>query len=260
MPRPDPARRPATTGTTTGTTTGPSRLVFIGVIAAAVIVAVVIAVFLNRPESHQSYDGAVPAGGSSAADGINPYHSLSLPTGVPTVEVYEDFQCPFCKDLETANGDAMLAQAKAGKIRLIWHPVTFLEDNLKNAPSSTIATNGLYCAADAHKAGAYHRAAFAGQPEKEGAGFSVADIKKFGRQAGIDGAARTKFDSCVDKVRYNGFVSATADNAGRDGVNSTPSVFIDGEELSPTKNSQEYGKLLKTPDSFDSVLASMEAK
>ncbi|GGB40220.1 hypothetical protein GCM10011492_33780 [Flexivirga endophytica] len=255
MPRPD-SRAPAAKISTTG----PSKLVFGGALAVALLAAIVIAVLLNRPASHEPYAGPVPTGGTKGANGLNPYSSLTVRTGVPTVDVYEDFQCPFCKQLETQNGEAMLAQAEAGKIRLVWHPVTFLEDNLKNAPSSTIAANGLYCAADAGKAATYHRAAFAGQPKKEGDGFSVADIKKFGKQAGIKGAALTTFDRCVDKGTYDGYVSATADRASRDDVNSTPSVFIDGEELSPTKNSKEYGKLLNEPNSFDSVIVAVTEK
>lgn len=248
MPRPDASQRLAASKPKTG----PSKGLIGGIIAAVLVIAVVVGVFVSQANKSGAYSGSVPQGGTSNAQGLQAYPGVKLQAGAPTVDLYEDFQCPICNDLEKANGEQILADAKAGKIKLVWHLMTFLQDNLNNAPSSTIAANGLYCAADAGKAADYHKANFAGQP-KEGVGYKISDIKKFGQQAGITGAALTKFNSCVDNGSYDKYVSATMDNAGKAGVNGTPTIFIDGKELN--SSSADYATLLQTKNSFNSVLA-----
>ncbi len=253
MPRPDASQRLAATKPKDG----PSKGLIGGVVAAVIVVAIVVAVFVTQANKSGSYSGPVPASGTSNADGLRAYPDVKLASGAPTVDIYEDFQCPICNDLEKANGEQILADAKSGKIKLVWHLMTFLEDNMKNAPASTIAANGLYCAADAGKAAEYHKATFAGQrPEKQeaqGDTFKNADIKKYGKEAGITGAALTKFNSCVDNVTYKKYVKATMDNAGKNGVTGTPTLFFNGKELS--NSSADYTSLLQTKNSFDGVLA-----
>lgn len=257
MPRPDASQKLATIKPKDG----PSKGLIGGVIAAVIVVAIVVAVFVTQAnKSDSSVTGAaVPTGGTKGGNGLRAYPDVKLTAKAPTVDIYEDFQCPICNDLEKANGEQILADAKSGKIKLVWHLMTFLEDNMKNQPASTIAANGLYCASDAGKAAEYHKATFAGQrPEKqEAAGdtFKNADIKKYGKQAGITGSALTKFDSCVDKGTYNKYVKATADQAGKDGVTGTPTVKINGKEIK--NSSADYSTLLQTKGSWDKVLAKM---
>ncbi|MBB2890891.1 DsbA family protein [Flexivirga oryzae] len=248
MPRPDASQRLAATKPKDG----PSRGLIGGIIAAVIVVIVVVAVFVTQANKSGSYSGPVPTGGTSDAKGLRAYPSVKLKSNAPTVDIYEDFQCPICKELEDANGTKILADAKSGKIKLVWHLVTFLEQNNNNAPSSTIAANGLYCAADEGKGAEYHKANFAGQPQ-EGVGYTIANIKKFGKQAGITGAKLTKFNTCVDKRTYGKYVKATADNAGKDGVTSTPTVLINGKEVKA--GSADYGNLLQTKNSWDKILA-----
>lgn len=259
MPRPDASQKLATIKPKDG----PSKGLIGGIIATVIVVAVIAAVFVTQASGggNASYSGPVPTGGTSTAKGLRAYPDVKLKSGAPTVDVYEDFQCPVCNELEKANGEPILQQAKTGKIKLVWHLMTFLEDNFKNQPASTIAANGLYCAADAGRAAEYHKATFAGQrPEQteiQGDSFTKADIKKYGKQAGISGAALTKFNSCVDKVTYKKYVKATMDNAGKNGVTGTPTLFFNGAEVSLSKHKDEYTELLGTKNSFDKVLAKM---
>lgn len=253
MPRPDASQRLAASKPKDG----PSKGLIGGIIAAVLVVIVVVGVFVTQANKSSGSAGPVPKGGTSDAKGLRAYPDVKLKAGAPTVDLYEDFQCPICNDLEKANGEQILSDAKAGKIKLVWHLMTFLEDNFHNQPASTIAANGLYCAADAGKAAEYHTATFAGQrpetQEQHGDSFTVANIKAYGKQAGITGAALTKFDSCVDKGTYDKYVKATMDNAGKAGVTGTPTIFINGKEI---KNSTaDYSTLLQVKDSWDKVLA-----
>lgn len=253
MPRPDASQKLAATKPKDG----PSKGLIGGIVAAVLVVALVVAVFVTQAnKSDGSVAGAaVPTGGTKGGHGLRAYPDVKLKANAPTVDLYEDFQCPICNDLEKANGDQILQDAKSGKIKLVWHLMTFLEDNFQNQPASTIAANGLYCAADAGKAAEYHKANFAGQPAKEGTGYTVANIKTFGKQAGITGSALTKFNSCVDKGTYKKYVKATATQAGKDGVTGTPTIKINGKEIK--NSSADYTTLLQTKNTWDKVLAKM---
>lgn len=253
MPRPDASQKLAATKPKDG----PSKGLIGGIIAAVIVVAVVVAVFVTQANKSGSYSGPVPKGGTDNADGLRVYPGVKLKSGAPTVDLYEDFQCPICNDMEKANGAQILQKAKTGQIKLQWHLMTFLEDNFRNKPASTIAANGLYCAADAGKAAEYHKATFAGQrseqAEANGDTYTTSDIKKYGKQAGIKGSALTKFNSCVTGKKYNKYVAATMDNAGKDHVTGTPTIKINGKEIK--NGSADYGALLQTKNSFDKILA-----
>lgn len=248
MPRPDASQKLAASKPKDG----PSKGLIGGIIAAVIVVLVVVAVFVTQANKSGDFSGAVPKAGTSDAKGLRAYPDVTLKADAPTVDIYEDFQCPICNELEKANGEQILADAKSGKIKLVWHLMTFLQDNLHNAPSSTIAANGLYCASDAGKGAEYHKANFAGQP-KEGVGYKVSDIKKFGKQAGITGTALKKFNSCVDDGTYDKYVKATADNAGKAGVTGTPTIVINGKEIK--SSSADYSTLLQSKDTWNTVLA-----
>ncbi|WP_265447459.1 DsbA family protein [Flexivirga meconopsidis] len=254
MPRPDASQKLADSKPKDG----PSKGLIASVVAVILVIGVVAAVFVTQANKSSSYSGGVPKGGTSDATGLRAYPDVKLKAGAPTVDLYEDFQCPVCNQLEKSNGEQILAKAKSGDIKLVWHLMTFLQDNLQNAPASAIAANGLYCAADAGKAAEYHKANFAGQPTKEGAGYSVADIKKFGKEAGITGGALDTFNKCVDDDKYKDYVAKTAENAGKDDVTSTPTVKFNGKAVSNT--SQEYNQLLQQPGSFDAILKQKTGK
>ncbi|NNG40358.1 thioredoxin domain-containing protein [Flexivirga sp. ID2601S] len=248
MPRPDASQKLAASKPKDG----PSKGLIASIVAVVLVIGVVAAVFVNQAGKSSTYSGGAPKGGTSDAKGLVAYPNVTLKPGAPTVDLYEDFQCPICNDLEKANGEQIMAKAKSGDIKLVWHLMTFLQDNLQNAPASAIAANGLYCAADAGKTAEYHAANFAGQPAKEGAGYSVADIKKFGKEAGISGGALDTFNKCVDDNKYKDYVAKTAENAGKDGVTGTPTIKFNGKAVS--NSSPEYTQLLQQPGSFDAVL------
>ena len=81
----------------------------------------------------------------------------------PTVDLYEDFQCPACKQFEAPLGSTIQGLAPQGKIKLVYHVMNFLDDNLRN-DNSTRAANGAFCAADDGKFQEFHDAVFPNQP------------------------------------------------------------------------------------------------
>jgi protein-disulfide isomerase len=76
---------------------------------------------------------------------------------------------------EEVFGATLASMAQAGDVKLVFHTLSFVDLDLKNDSSSRSA-NAAACAADAGRFPGYHSAVFAGQPEKEGAGYTDAQL------------------------------------------------------------------------------------
>lgn len=242
MPRPDAADKLKANQPPEG----PSKVLIAAVIAVALVIVGGIAWL--RTDPFGSLDATPPKGGNPAGAGVVAYPGAARP-GVPTVDLYEDFQCPVCGQLEERNGRSIFEMAKAGDIKLVVHLMSFLDGNLDN-DSSKRAANAAFCASDAGRFPEFHAAVFAAQPEREGDGYSDATLKQAATTAGITGSARTTFDSCMTGGTYDDYVDDTEKASGDDGVEGTPTVLVGGEPLEETA----LKRLLTTPNTWPSVL------
>ncbi|MHB8275990.1 MAG: DsbA family protein, partial [Dermatophilaceae bacterium] len=163
---------------------GPNPVIIGAVIAAVVIVAVVVAImFGNTGKSDGTGGSAQPVGVTGGKGGGILANAATAKSNAPTLDLYEDFQCPVCGQFEKAMGPSIASMAKAGEIKLVVHTLSFLDTNLKNDSSSRSA-NAVACAADAGRFLEYHAAVFAGQPTQEGAGYTDAQLTEFATTAG----------------------------------------------------------------------------
>lgn len=242
MPRPDASARLKATQPQQG----PSKVLIAAVVA--VVLVIVGGIAWLRTDPFGSLEATPPKGGNAEGAGVVAYPGAAKP-GVPTVDLYEDFQCPICNQLEQRNGTSIFEQAKAGDIKLVVHLMSFLDDNLGNDASKR-AANAAFCAADAGKFPEYHAAVFAAQPEKEGDGYSDATLKQAASTAGITGSALSTFNTCLSEGTYDGYVEDTEKRSNDDGVNGTPSIKVDGNTLDDAAMRQ----LLTTPNSWPTVL------
>lgn len=177
------------------------------------------------------------------ADSQYPY---AVPVGsaaptTPVLQVWEDFQCPACKMLEDYNGKGIESIGLTGKAQLLYRPTIFLDDNLKN-DSSARATNAWGCAIDAGKTVEYHNTIFAHQPEKEGTGYTDAQLLEFGKEVGISGTAFDTFTTCVTNNTYTDWVAKSFQAFINDNIPGTPAIFLNGNEV-PVQDAADQQKL-----------------
>ncbi|MBC3841974.1 thioredoxin domain-containing protein [Streptacidiphilus sp. 4-A2] len=62
------------------------------------------------------------------------------PNAKNTLQVYEDFRCPICDELEKSAGPAIQALADKGTYKIEYHLATFLDGNL-GGNGSAVALN-----------------------------------------------------------------------------------------------------------------------
>lgn len=213
---------------------GPSKALIAAVVVAVLIIAAVVAVIVNSENGKANASkpqAALPNGGGVVVSGD------ALKSGAPTVDLYEDFQCPFCKQLEASAGKQFVSLANSGQIKLVVHPLSFLDGNFGNDASLRAASAAL-CAADVGKFTEYHTTVFQNQPAKEGTGYTDAQLTQFADQAGITGSAKQTFEKCYKDGKYVQYVKNVQTRADKIPITQTPTVKVNGKDLSTAQLNQ----------------------
>lgn len=234
---------------------GPSKTVIATVVGLAAVLAIGLVAFmsLRKDETPQATSAkSLPQGAMAGGKGM-PVFADKAKDSAKTVDVYLDFQCPFCGKFETAQGEKLTELAKSGDIKLNYHVKTFLDENIPG-DNSARAANAAFCSANAGKFAEFTRETFENQPE-EGKGYTQDDLLEFGKNVGISDGAESAFASCVKNNTYGSYVEQTEEQTNKDGVNSTPVVKINGKDV---ENADMAGMMNiegSTPTTIDKVLA-----
>ena len=216
--------------------------------------------------------------------------------GALIVDVHFDYQCPYCKILETNFAQPFEDLNNRGDITLRQHTRIFLDgvggETLQSSSRAAIAA-ACVDVADATKYAAYHNTIFANQP-KEGAGYTDQQLRTdFAAQAGLSGTALTSFQACYDgratatwvrdvensnrgtglnqsgppKYLYGGndpiFYDPTTGRQTTDGtgtqagVMATPQLFVNGKAVNWSALFDQQWKPL-SPPSADTLLAFLQ--
>jgi protein-disulfide isomerase len=106
------------------------------------------------------------------------------------------------------------------KVRIVWKdfPLTQIH------PQAFKAGEAAHCAGDQGKFWEYHDRLFANQQALQ-----PDELKQHASALGLDAA---KFAACLDQSKYGERVRGGVAEGGRLGVNSTPTIYINGRMLS----------------------------
>jgi protein-disulfide isomerase len=204
------------------------RRAVLGAVVAAVVLVVVLVgvVVVQTRRTSTATDAAAPA--NTVDNGyVFAVGSADAPV---TIDLYEDFQCPNCKALEDAAGSTIEGLVADGTAQVHYHGMAFLDTD-ENGDYSTRALNAAAVVADTAGTDAYekfHDLLFANQPAEGGAGLTDDQLIDYATQAGA-----TAQDVGVDvrNLVYGQWVKAAENQASKDGVTGTPTVFVDGKQL-----------------------------
>lgn len=139
--------------------------------------------------------------------------------GGPIVDIYVDYQCIHCSDLEQVIGPEMIRLATAGDAELVIRPVKFV------SRASGRGAAALYCAAEGGQAFAMHQRLLADIE----ADFSPEGLTAAAGTLGLDEAA---FSECLTDKATTTWVNGVTATAETDGIAAIPAVFVDGTRLS----------------------------
>ncbi len=144
------------------------------------------------------------------------------------IVVYEDFLCPFCGDLELTVRDQLDAAVEAGEVSVEYRPLGFLERIDDYSPESANAFAVVLDAAGPEVAKEFHDLLFDNQPSESGPFPDDDDLVELAVEAG---ATEADVRPGIEDMAFEGWVDAANEAASREGVNSTPTVLVDGEVI-----------------------------
>jgi protein-disulfide isomerase len=144
-----------------------------------------------------------------------------------TIDVYSDFQCPYCRDFSVDTEPQVVANYVAtGKAKLVWHDLVIIDKNV-GGTESLDAANAARCAYDQGMFWPYHDWLYANQYSEGSGAFSKDRLKTVGQMVGIPDL--NKFNSCVDSGTHNTDIT---NESAASGYTSTPTILVDGTVLS----------------------------
>lgn len=152
--------------------------------------------------------------------------------------LYEDFQCPHCREFEKTFGPTITKLVDSGAIAADYYMVSILNSASTNN-YSTRSANAAYCVADESKEafGRFHSALFAQQPEEgSGAAPDNASLIETARQAGAVGGV----PGCVNGGKYNKMIDGLAAAAK---ITATPTIRLNGQDISPATPEELVSKV-----------------
>jgi protein-disulfide isomerase len=144
--------------------------------------------------------------------------SLGRASAPVTLIEFSDFQCPFCQ--RVAPTLKKVRETYGDKVRIVWKdfPLTQIH------PQAFKAGEAAHCAGDQGKYWEYHDRLFANQQQLQ-----PEELKQHAAALGLDAAA---FNACLDSSKYGERVRDGVAQGSRLGVNSTPTIYINGRMLS----------------------------
>jgi protein-disulfide isomerase len=202
------------------------NLLVVGAVVVAIAIIAGVGFFISS--NKDTTGGSVSASGTPANLSGSYNVVIGKPSAPTTIKAYEDLQCPICQQFEAVTGKQTQAAIDAGKVKVDYHMVAFLDrssttnysSRALNAAMAVLSTAG----PDAFMK--FRTIAFDNQPAEGTAGEPDSTLIDWAVQAG---ATEAKVKPLIDGNVYHQWVVNATDQMSKDGVNGTPTIFIDGK-------------------------------
>ena len=156
--------------------------------------------------------------------------SLGSASAPVTIVEFSDFQCPFCQ--RVAPTLKQVHETYGDKVRIVWKdfPLTQIH------PEAFKAGEAAHCAGEQGKYWEYHDRLFSNQQALQ-----VDSLKRYAGDLGLD---VEKFNACLDTSKYGDRVREGVAQGSRLGVNSTPTLYINGRLLSGAQPYEAFAAII----------------
>ena len=136
--------------------------------------------------------------------------------------LFEDPQCPYCRQFEELNGRLIAAASEAGQLAVEYRMRCFL------GPESVRADNALALAAETGRFDELRRALFAAQPPEGSGGFTPEDLLGLGARVGL---ADSAYVSGVQRALYEKWVLWRESVYQGQDPQGTPAAWLNGHPI-----------------------------
>ena len=156
--------------------------------------------------------------------------SIGDPKAPVTLIEFSDFQCPFCR--QVAPTLKKIRATYGDKVRIVWKdfPLTQIHAQAFKAGEAG------HCAAEQGKFWEFHDQVFGSQQALQ-----PDDLKRYAAAVGNDAG---KFAACLDSSKHAQIVRNSINDGMRLGVNSTPTVFVNGRRISGAQSYDVFAAVI----------------
>ncbi len=162
-----------------------------------------------------------------------PTQAEAAPAPLVTLEEFGDFQCSHCAQFALGMGRQLKKDfVDKGRINFVFRHFPFIGEESFRAAEAT------ECARDQDKFWEYHDTVFENWNGVNKGAYSDDNLKGFASGLQLDRAA---FDSCLDGGKYRVKVEEDFQLGERMGVDSTPSLFLQGRRIQVADYSELAG-------------------
>jgi protein-disulfide isomerase len=220
-------------------------------LTVAVVVLLTCIIGISVQKTRAKVQGSLTATNASVKSGV----TVGKSTAPVVLDVYEDFQCPICLELEQAAGTDIANLIKNGTVRVNYHMLSFLDSSSNGNRYSSRAANAAICASDVSPEAfqAFHTVLYGKdskgnniQPAEGGNGRTDAELEAYFKKAVPKATADqiTAFQTCLSSEEHAALVSAITDQASKNGVSGTPTVHINGKKWTMPSNDADVASSL----------------
>ncbi|HBZ56805.1 MAG TPA: hypothetical protein DEO88_15490 [Syntrophobacteraceae bacterium] len=147
-----------------------------------------------------------------------------------TVVEFSDYQCPACR----RNHETMKKVMETYKDRVKW---VFKDFPLRSHRWAAKAAEGTHCAADQHKFAEFQDILFGSDQEP-----TPDQMEVFALELGLDSV---EFRRCLDSGKYERAVEKSIEDGRAVGVNSTPTLVVNGRMVPGGQTVESLSKLIQ---------------
>jgi Thioredoxin len=144
------------------------------------------------------------------------------PQARTSMVLFEDPQCPYCREFEETNEALITSAVDAGELAVEYRMRCFL------GPESVRADNALALAAEAGRFDELRRALFAAQPPEGTGGFTTEDLVRLGAEVGL---TDSDYVSGVEEARFEQWVRDRETLYQAEDPQGTPAAWLNGSPL-----------------------------
>lgn len=159
-------------------------------------------------------------------------------TSVPNIQVYLDYQCPFCRDFELPNQSQIESWVTKGIATVQIHPISFLDGRGSPNEFSSRAANAAVCVAELSPNSffKFNSVLFSNQPTEGAAGPNNSELFEFAKSAGVTNQDEIK--TCIDEKRYGSWIATATEKALSEplpgsglSLKGTPFVLVNDQQF-----------------------------
>ena len=218
------------------------------IVAVVAIIVTSVVLTISNEVNNPVPTAATPAnmnfdGGIKIGTDLKAFTATEKPTtaDVPNIEIFLDYQCPFCQAFELPNASLIESKVAAGEWTIEYHPLSFLDGAGSPNAYSSRAANAAVCVAEysPNKFMTFNNLLFANQPAEQTAGPENDGLIAFAQQVGADNF--DKIQTCINEKSYGDWVSETTSSvlnaAWKDTgltIDSTPYIIVNGQRYTGT--------------------------